>query len=351
VTLLACAVAALAAGCAYSLDSSGDGEPDPWSIEVSDSCPHWSPDGESIAFSRRANAADILGQYDVYVATPSGHARKITRTKASETVIGWLADPERVVFLRGRGPYEAAAVYELPLHDGARPRLLGRLPQPVDVGYTLALSADGRHLASEDLWAIVDLVSSSAVPIEGSRPFASGPAWSADGRLLVFVGANRGVHDFVVIADTNGRIVRKLGPAYLGDVPTWSRDGRWIAYANTKKGLDFVSQIHVVRADGTFHRVITSRTDAENTLPIWSPDGRTIVYQNGGTLRRIAVDGSDDELLSDPGGGADACATFSPDGSRIAFLRSAASGAFSPAHSIVVVMDRDGSSQHAVRTR
>jgi Tol biopolymer transport system component len=319
----------------------GDGAPLISSIEGSASCPHWSPDGRLLAFSR---------DFDVYVATPGGRTRSLTRTNAAEFVIGWLGDPPRVAFLRAMDESRAAEIYAVAPRADARPRLVGRLPRAVDPRHVLALSPDGRHLVSEDSWEIYDLASSSSVGLEGTQRFASGPSWSPDGRLLAFVGAQRGIDDFVVIADTNGRIVRRLGPAYLGDVPAWSWDGGWIAYANAPKGLGSVARINVVRADGTGHRVLRGRTDVENGLPAWSPDGRTIVYQSGGTLRKTSLDGIDEEL-SDPGGGADECPRFSPDGRRIAFRRSAPSGFLHDPDSTVVLMASDGSAQRAVRTR
>jgi dipeptidyl aminopeptidase/acylaminoacyl peptidase len=89
---------------------------------------------------------------------------------------------------------------------------------------------------------------------------------------------------------------------------------------------EWVSQIHVARADGG-GAVQLTRSEASSTAPAWSPDGKWIAFVSarGGkdataNLWRIRVDGGEAEALTREKG-AVAAPSWSPDGRWIAFLR------------------------------
>jgi TolB protein len=102
----------------------------------------------------------------------------------------------------------------------------------------------------------------------------------------------------------------------------WSPDGQFVVYRDSRRGINEDDEIYVVRADGTGARSLTNNP-ANDWGPDWSGDGEWIVFnsdRDGGALGGYLVrpDGSDltrlpiDEWVE--------YVTFSPDGTRIAFM-------------------------------
>jgi len=92
------------------------------------------------------------------------------------------------------------------------------------------------------------------------------PAWSPDGRSIVFESPDAKSHkNRIWITTTVGNHLRALG---LGDDPQFSPDGGWIAFDSDRSGD---REIYVMRRDGSDVRRVTHRP-GDDYSPLWRPD-------------------------------------------------------------------------------
>lgn len=143
------------------------------------------------------------------------------------------------------------------------------------------------------------------------------PAWSPRGDVVAFLReTSKGSGQLRTIgADGSGE--HKLIGEWQGDDPTWSPDGRSFAHYCQCDG-----SIHVMNADGSKDVTITESHATRE--PAWSPDGSRIAY-GAPVDRRFRIfivnpDGTDPTRVSH-GSGSDAWPAWSSDGTRILFSR------------------------------
>ena len=328
---------------------------DPSSAGVIDSDASWSPDSRLLAFDRSDYGSPDdtrSGPSDVFVASADGRGlRRLTHTPYNETVIGWLANPLRIVYARHSGQESPTYIYALNANGGA-PVLLGEVRANDQL---LALSHDARRALVGAPWrdpkryALVDLARDTRRPLPGTAPYWPDGAWSQDDSMLAYVTGES------IVILRGGRISRRI-PLGEYDSATgglaWSPDGQRLAYG--EGGSDSGSLWLVGIKDGSRSR-LAGGGESVSEYPAWSPDGRTIYYRHGSFgdhdgLRAIAPDGTGDRKITDDDWGdffSDKNdrwldqAGISPDGTKIAYLLGER-GAWKN-WSLVGVMNADGS--------
>ena len=100
-----------------------------------------------------------------------------------------------------------------------------------------------------------------------------------------------------------------------------SPDGDWVVYRDSTRGINEDDEIAVVRTGGSDRRNITN--DPSNDWgPAWSPDGSTIAFNSDrdGGLRGYLVDPDGSNLRALDIEGWVEYPSFSPDGTRIAYM-------------------------------
>jgi Tol biopolymer transport system component len=193
---------------------------------------------------------------------------------------------------------------------------------PNSAAVNLSRSTQGRiafvTVDRRGLWNALDVVAGGGRVRTLVRGFAGEPAWSPDGRRLVFVHPGSGI--WIVNRDGSGRrlLLPLRYPAHL----TWSPDGRRIAFlANGRTAR--TTDLGVVNANGSGFRIL-SAADHDAVAPngglAWSPDGNWIAFQAVQTIRierttgghiRVLWRCSNTRSCVDP--------SWSPDGSRLLF--------------------------------
>lgn len=150
------------------------------------------------------------------------------------------------------------------------------------------------------------------------------PAWSPDGRKMVFESNLEGKYTlFVINADGTG-LRRLTSDSSVNTQPNWSPDGRRIVFSSNRSGN---TELYTMNADGTGVTRLTSMGRGAWYRSSFSPDGKWVAFQgrpdNTETRDRvfvIGVDGSELRLVSDSALGAEG-PRWASDGRTIRFLQ------------------------------
>jgi TolB protein len=172
--------------------------------------------------------------------------------------------------------------------------------------------------------------------------------WSPDGERIAFThvphSGPQGNLDVYLSKGDGTELVKLAGDHQKlshEESPAWSPDGRQIAFSSTYEGNQ---ELYVIGTDGQSHTRLTS-DPAFDAHPGWSPDSKQIAFAtNRWGDFEIAVtsrDGSEITRLTESDG-LDDYPAFSPDGRRLAFL-SNRDGNYE-----IYVMEIDGRRMHNV---
>jgi len=285
-----------------------------------------------------SKSADTDG-FRLWLMTADGQRQvPITDFYAEATALGaaWSPDGSRIAFHTGDGLYVINA-------DGTD---LRRLPGPPGTNPTwspdsqrIAFLLDPRAGMASGLYTM-RLDGSDLTRLGDGR----NPSWSPDGSRIAFdfsddpPAARPTFQIGVMNADGSSR---RLLPVPAGDStnistvnPSWSPDGQWLAF-DGQPGNDAPgwSAIYRSRPDGSDLQQLAREDYSPGDFqpaqaPAWSPDGRWVAYSssNGGLRLVDPKTGQRADLAADQRdnrghGPQDLDASWSPDGTRLAFFR------------------------------
>ena len=200
--------------------------------------------------------------------------------------------------------------------------------------------------------------------------FATFPDFSPNGSKIAFSGSEGSDQNgeiYVVNASTGGNLraltsCAAFGPGCHNDTPVWSPDGTKIVFTHaddvTADDENVNEQVWIMDANGRHQHPLTTGLAPKDQAPDWSPDGSKIAFASGFNgsegIWVMDADGSHAHQLTgciptDPSPcavGDDWATSWSPDGTKIAFLRDLTGLGISDRP--LYVMNADGSHQHRV---
>ena len=311
--------------------------------------PHFSPDGQMIAFTGQYD-----GDTDVFVVPVSGgEPQRITHHPSSDYVRGWTPDG-RVVFTsyRNGGPRLLPQIFAIGPDAGGLPERLS-----VPRAYKADLAADGRRLAYElvDPWdpewrnyrggqaqpiRILDLESMELTKIPGGDARNRDPVWLGD---TVYFLSERDYAMNVWKYDATSGEVSQVSSHDEYDVKSVEAGGGVVVYEQGGR-----LHLHDPETGSTETLTITVSGDFPWTRPTYedlaqsvrtgdlSPTGVRAVVEARGEILTIPTENGSIRNLSGTSGAADRTPAWSPDGSQVAWF-SDASGEYR-----LVITDQKG---------
>jgi Tol biopolymer transport system component/DNA-binding winged helix-turn-helix (wHTH) protein len=316
-----------------------------------DCCPAWSPDSQTIAFSRIST-----DEYGIYVVNAGGGApRKIShedpRKKRGE--LAWTADGKYIAF-SGDSPRGGSQIFLLSVEDSSVRPLTE--PQGQDRDWGPSFSPDGTSMAfvrangagfPEEIFVttmngerpqkvaykradgkgppevifVTPANSGPAQQVTNQRAAIMGPpAWSADGQNILFSSTKAGEPSLWKIPVGGGEAspIEDTGTATWH--PTISRQGNKLVVQKILRSSG-IYRVDLQDGGGQRTKTIVTSTNGRNEGPLLSPDGKRLVFMSdrSGSLEIWVSnrDGSAPVQLTNLHG----CGTprWSPDGLWVAF--------------------------------
>ena len=230
----------------YVMDADGENQIRLTNHLASDRHPSRSPDGQRIAFT--SNRISIGGE--IYVMDSDG--KNLIRLTNGEWDgnPAWSPDGKKIAF-ESSPAKRNTEIY--------------------------AMDADGRNQTR----------------LTDSPRYDGHPSWSPDGQRIAFVSQRGGFKIQIYVMDSDGKNRTRLTDGRHDWSPAWSPDGEMIAYESWR-GEDFLSEIHLMTADGKYLKQLSDLHERGDYDPDWFDPASLAVASVGnritiwGRIKRLA---------------------------------------------------------------
>lgn len=243
----------------------------------------WSPDGSKIAFE-----SNRTGDHDIYVMDENGdNVTRLTRWAGDELYPVWSPNGRRIVFLSDRSRGTDIVVMRA---DGSNKKVVGSVrgsawetswsPTGPKILFTLEESHLGHYNTDddEDIY-VLNLRTGRIRPVIATPQSEFTPAWSPDGRRIAFAAAwcaecgGRGDIADIYVADADGSDPVQLtdsSPSFAWN-PAWSPDGKRIVYATNTDETYTNFDLFVMDPLGENVRPLLFKPESFDAAPDWQP--------------------------------------------------------------------------------
>ena len=239
----------------------------------SDFDPAFSPDGQTLAFSRRG-----IG---IYVVPVLGGEEQRLISGGYNWGLSWAPDGRHIIFPDASWPVNAGWLWKISLRGGEPERLqFGQEGiEPMIRGNELVYV---RQMANISIWRRKLSSSLSASPPDrfiSSTRMESGPQFSPDGSKITFESTRSGYYEVWMCRNEGSGLIQLTHFNSVTGTPRWSPDGQQIAFDSAAPGN---ADIFVIDSQGVAPRNLTSAPSSE-VVPSWSRDGRWIYFASNRT--------------------------------------------------------------------
>ncbi|HNT78614.1 MAG TPA: FG-GAP-like repeat-containing protein [Anaerolineae bacterium] len=248
-----------------------------------DDSPALSPDGTRIAFLTSRH--DLTGAfpdlaYELYVMDSDGsHPRRLTTTPAAENHPAWAPDSRRISFDADYDGDGYAEIYVMDADGGNVTRLTANQANDqfadwAPDGKSLAFTSD--RAGGYDLY-VMAADGSQQRPLTTDAGWELFPAWSPDGTQIAFFACDVRCQPnrqdlYVMQADGSDRRRLTETPRTVDEDPAWSPDGRYLVFQSDRDGN---YELYRMRADGTDQVRLTDNAGGDY-WPAWGPTQTTM---------------------------------------------------------------------------
>ena len=258
--------------------------------------PHPAVDLGMIVF---ASDLGTIGKLNLFQSPPFGEPAKQITALGNGSVLypDWSRDGKRLVFVYGRVIGERSDLY-VANADGSNPVAITQ----GEAGYNHpSWSPDGKRIAFSSIKDgnpeiyIMNSDGSNIARLTKSPAADLFPAWSPDGSRIAFVSdRNKSFEIYTLPAPAPGKAGAPTDPAGLvrltfdnsnARLPAWSADGKSIVYSTDRDGD---REIYSMHADGTNQQRLTFSHGVDDE-PVWSPDGAWIVFSSERVSTNVPV--------------------------------------------------------------
>ena len=300
--------------------------------------PAWSPDGKTLLYTGEAGKVRKIFRKDL----TSGQDTQLTHGDYDELQPTWSPEGMKVAFVRARQPgvrlqpgdvfgeFSDGDVWMLDLASGQESKLIENAFNP-------AYSPDGKRIAVDASWAgprriwVLDREGHNPqqMTTDTSEEVAHvAPAWSPDGRKLVFQNLARTKFDIREVNLDSKEMSWVTNDGLTNIRPTWSPSGRFVYFSSYRSGGINIWRA-AVKGDGTLSgplQQVTTGAGQDVEVAV-SRDGKRLAYatlRQNADIWRLPVSpesgmpsGAPEAVISTTR--EDSRGAWSPDGKMVAF--------------------------------